>query len=385
MSVQRVDVPSAQVAQQIGQATAVEQARAVAEVQAAIVVAQQVPRTVATSVGQMEEACSQPALAERAFFRFPRGDTTVSGPSIHLARELARCWGNVQYGVQEMRRDDRAGISEMQAWAWDVQTNTRSSHVFIVPHKRDQRGGPKQLVDMRDIYENNANNGARRLREAIFAVLPIWYTERAKELCAETIRKGGGQPLDVRIANALKEFGRIGVTLEEIEQKLGRDQASWTEHDVAQLSVSFKSIQRGEVSRVEEFPPVERRVTAGEIVESVGGGAALSEEHTPAPGTGSGEAVDREAAGGEGHPVASSSPEPASPEPEEPSGPEITPETAAACRERIKAVRDAGLWNDVSKVPKAEGIPLNVTRMTEPQGQRFLELVPPPEPVAEVT
>src|SRR5690606_11464831 len=141
----------------------------------------QIPRDLASAVAAMRESCSQPALAERAFFRFPRGGHVVTGPSVHLARELARCWGNVQYGVQEMRRDDAAGTSEMQAWAWDVQTNTRSSHTFIVPHKRDKRDGPEKLVDMRDIYENNANNAARRLREAIFAVVPMWFTEQAKD------------------------------------------------------------------------------------------------------------------------------------------------------------------------------------------------------------
>lgn len=367
--IQRVEVPSAQQAQQIGQATAIEQARAVAEVQAVVVVAQQVPRIVPMALAQMEEACGQMALAERAFFRFPRGDGVVSGPSIHLARELARCWGNVQYGVQEMRRDDRAGISEMQAWAWDIQTNTRSSHVFIVPHKRDQRGGPKQLVDMRDIYENNANNGARRLREAIFAVLPIWFTERAKELCTETITKGGGEPLDVRIANAVKRFGQIGVSVEEMESKLGRDQAAWTEHDVAQLSVSYKSIQRGEVTRADEFPPIERRVTAADVAaqtEGGGGAASVEEAVTSAPDTS--ESTP---------PVAPDPP----PEPEVDPDPEVEPETAALCRARVKACQTAGVWGEMSKLPKAEKIPLNVSRMTQPQALRFLELVPEPEPI----
>lgn len=377
MSIERVEVPSVQQAAAISQATVVEQARAVAEVQAAIVVAQQVPRSVPTAVAQMEEACAQPALAERAFFRFPRGDGIVSGPSIHLARELARCWGNVQYGVQEMRRDDRAGLSEMQAWAWDVQTNTRSSHMFIVPHKRDQRGGPKQLVDMRDIYENNANNGARRLRESIFAVLPIWFTERAKDACMDTIKKGGGEPLDVRIANAVREFGKLGVSVDEMEAKLGRDQAAWTEHDVAQLLVSFKSIQRGEVSRVEEFPPVERRVTAAEVQASqtAGGGEQVSVEEgaAPAPSTpGDLPPVGSDGEAGETEPPA------VSPEPEiDP----LQPDTAAECRSRVRLARDAGAWESLSKLVKAEGIPLNVSRLSQAQALRFLELVPAPEPV----
>ena len=250
----------------VGQGTAVEQSRAVAEVQAAIVVAQQCPRSLPAALAEMRESCRQMALAERAFYRFPRAGGAVSGPSVHLARELARCWGNVQYGLVEMRRDDEFGQSEMQAFAWDVQTNSRTSSTFIVPHKRDTKEGAKALTDMRDIYENNANNGARRVREAIFAILPPWFVEEAKELCGQTLRNGGGKPLPQRVADAIKTFEGVGVTADRIEQKLGRPSGKWTEHDVAQLVVTFKSLQRGEVTIEDEFPV--ERVTAAEITQA---------------------------------------------------------------------------------------------------------------------
>jgi hypothetical protein len=262
-TVDRVAPPPAPVPGHIGQATAIEQSRAVAEVQAAVVVAQQCPRSITAAQAAMRESCAQKGLAERAFYRFPRGDGTVSGASVHLARELARTWGNVQYGIGELRRDDDAGFSEMQAWAWDVQTNTRSAQIFIVPHKRDTKTGIKQLVDMRDVYENNANNGARRLRECIFSILPPWFVEDAKERCSATLRDGGGKPLAQRIADAVKGFEGMGITVDQLEQKLGRKSDRWTEHDVAQLGVTFRSLERGEVNRDEEFPP--QRVTGAEI------------------------------------------------------------------------------------------------------------------------
>lgn len=251
----------------LGQGTAVEQSRAVAEVQAAVVVAQQCPRNIQTAIADMRASCAQQGLAERAFYRYSRGGQTVTGASVHLARELARCWGNIQYGVAELRRDDIAGESEMQAFAWDVQTNTRSAQIFIVPHKRDVKGGPKALTDMRDIYENNANNGARRLREAIFSVLPPWFTEEAKDLCNRTLADGGGKPLAQRVADAVRVFGALGISADQLTQHLGRPPGKWTEHDVAQLGVTYSSLQRGEISRDEAFPP--ERVTAAEITGSV--------------------------------------------------------------------------------------------------------------------
>jgi hypothetical protein len=167
----------------IGQGTAVEQSRAVAEVQAAIVVAQQVParhqrrhrrdaRVLPADVPR--RARLLPLLPRlREHHRRLRPPRPRTGPLL----------GQHPVRLVEMRRDDEYGQSEMQAFAWDVETNSRNSSTFIVPHKRDQKGGPKQLTDMRDIYENNANNGARRVREAIFAILPPWFVEEAKQIC----------------------------------------------------------------------------------------------------------------------------------------------------------------------------------------------------------
>ena len=236
------------------QGTVIEQTRAIAEVQAMVLVAQSSPRKTATAVEQMRESCAQRALASRAFFRFPRAGGTVTGASVHLARELARCWGNITYGVTELKRDEHKGISEMQAFAWDVQTNTRNAVVFIVPHVRDTKQGLKDLTDMRDIYENNANNGARRLRECIFRVLPPYLKEVAKATCYQTLEKGkGDKPLEVRAAEAVEAFKGIGISRDRLEAKLGPVR-NWTGADIANLEVSFMSIRRNEVIADDEFP-----------------------------------------------------------------------------------------------------------------------------------
>ena len=275
MSTQQLDrLRPAASAARIGQATAVEQSRAVAEVQAQVIVAQQFPRSMQAAVRAMEEACAQPALAGRALFRYPRGKddegnvNILSGPSVHLARELARCFGNLQYGITEMLRDDDHGQSEMMAWAWDMEANTRSSTTFIVPHKRDTRFGAKDLTDLRDIYENNANNGGRRVREMIFAVLPGWYVTRALELCAKTNEHGGGKPLAERIATAVKLFEQYRVSPARIAAKWGyRSVDELTATDVAQLAVIYSSLQQGTVSVADEFPAAEAPglVTAADL------------------------------------------------------------------------------------------------------------------------
>lgn len=262
-TVNQPPAPAARAADEIGQGTAIEQARAVAEAQAAVMVAQRCPRSVPEAIRQMRESCEQTGLAERAFFRYNRAGSQITGPSVHLARELARCWGNMRYGIVELRRDDTKGESEMHAFAEDLQTNTRATTTFIVKHLRDTKAGVKVLTDQRDLYENNANNGARRLREQIFAILPKWFTEDAQERCRATLEKGGDKPLPARIADLVRAFEGFGVADDQLERKIGREQSRWNAHDVAALTVIGRSIKNGETTVDDEFP--DSKVTADEI------------------------------------------------------------------------------------------------------------------------
>jgi len=252
-----------QPASHIGQATAIELSRAEAEVKAAVFVAQQNPRNQQAAVDEMRFVCRQYSVAEKAFFSYPKAKQTIKGPSIHLARELALIWGNLQHGTMELSRDTALGQSEILAYAWDLQRNSRSSQIFIAPHVIDTKGGKKGLTDLREIYENNSNLGARRLREAIFAVLPAWFVSEAIQICQETLDQGDGTPLADRIEEAISEYKRVGVTLQQLEKKVGRPRDEWTDKDAGELQVIYQSVYRGEMTRDEAFPP--EHITAAEI------------------------------------------------------------------------------------------------------------------------
>jgi hypothetical protein len=251
----------------VGQATAVEQARAVAEVQAAVMVAQQVPRNLDLATAQMQDTCGRKELADRAFFAFPRAGEQVAGPSIHLARELARCFGNVQYGINELRRDDEAHQSEMLAWAWDVQNNTRSTTTFIVPHARDTRTrGRVDLTELRDVYENNANHGARRLREMIFAILPAWFTAEAQAICQATLETADERPLAEQVKEAVDAFAQgPKVTEEQLVKRVGKPAKDWNAADVAQLRVLYQSLRQRTTTVEEAFGEPDTAVKAEEL------------------------------------------------------------------------------------------------------------------------
>lgn len=251
------------------QATVIEQARAVAEVQAAVTVAQAIPRDVARAVGEMRDSCGRLAMAERAFYAVPnRGN----GPTVHLARELARIWGNLDYSVRELRRDDEAGESEVMASAWDQQVNVRSSRSFVVPHQKMVGKGAfkkrEAIIDLDDVYRNNQSVGAKAVRECVFSVLPRWFTEEAQDICRKTLNQGEGKPLDVRIAEAVKLYADLGITQARIEAKIGRKRGQWDAGDVGQLAIDYTSITRDGVAADSLFP--EQPITPSELVGLVG-------------------------------------------------------------------------------------------------------------------
>ena len=66
---------------------------AVTSVLASIWIAKQFPRDLAEVTARMNQACSRLTLAQSATYAFPRGGTTVEGPSIRLAEALIGAWG----------------------------------------------------------------------------------------------------------------------------------------------------------------------------------------------------------------------------------------------------------------------------------------------------
>lgn len=253
-----VTTPRATIASN-SEATAIEQARAVAEVAAAVKVAQDCPRDTAAAINEMKAACSQPALARRAFFSLPRAGGRIEGSTVHLAREIARCWGNIDYGIRELRRDDTNGVSEMQAWAWDQQSNVRSSRSFVVPHAiMAGRGADKKrkpLTDLADIANNNNSVAARAVRETIFTVLPVWFREQAEDVATATLQgNGSGKTLDQRRADAVSHFDSMwSVTRDQLEGYLSRKVANWTAQDLGFLEVLAGEFKRGEKRPEDEF------------------------------------------------------------------------------------------------------------------------------------
>lgn len=196
-----------------------DQQRAVAEVQAAMMIARMNPRDQIAAMDRILNACARPTLADAAVYTYSKGGSDVSGPSIRLAEAMAQAWGNMQFGIREL--DQANGESTVQAYAWDVETNTRREITFQVPHTRHTKKGSYKLTDPREIYELVANQGSRRLRACILAVIPGDVTEAAVSQCENTMRtKADTSPEAMQ--KMVAAFEPFGVTKEQIEKRIQR-------------------------------------------------------------------------------------------------------------------------------------------------------------------
>ena len=224
--------------------------RAIAEVQAALVIAKQFPRNLIEAYDRVMNACQRPGLAQSAVYSYARGGTSVTGPSIRLAEMLAQNWGNIQYGIRELSSEN--GESTVEAFAWDVETNTRQTKVFQVPHIRYTRQGTKKLTDPRDIYELVANNGARRLRACILGVIPGDVVDAAVDQCEKTIHASADTSPE-GVQKLIKAFEQFGVSKDDIEGFIQRRVDAITPANVVSLRKIFTSLRDGMSSAKDWF------------------------------------------------------------------------------------------------------------------------------------
>lgn len=200
-------------------------------------------------------------------YAYPRGDETVTGPSIRLAECIAQKWGNLEFGIRELSQ--AGGVSEVEAYAMDLETNTRQTKIFHVPHKRYTKRGSYPLTDPRDIYEYVANQGARRLRACILGVIPGDVVEEAIAECERTVKRGG-EPIELRLKKMVEAFAGFEVTQAQIERRLNHKLEATSEAELLNLKKIYRTLKDGFADVSQFFEPVAAKTAAGDLNETLG-------------------------------------------------------------------------------------------------------------------
>lgn len=233
------------------------------EVQAAMVVAKKFPRDENAAWQRIITACHRKTLAEQAMYEYPRGGTKVTGPSIRLAEAMAQAWGNIDFGITEL--EQRGGESVVMAYAWDLETNSRQTKIFTVPHVRSTKNGNYPLTDPRDIYEMVANQGARRLRACILGIIPGDVIDSAIEECQKTLSGNNKTPLIDRVRKGAKMFDeKFSVTIPMLEKYIGCKLEAFSENDLIRLNNVYRSLNDGMAKR-EDYFDIAAGLEVGEV------------------------------------------------------------------------------------------------------------------------
>lgn len=183
------------------------------------------PRHEDTIVGQVLTNFARRDLAEKAMYSIPIAGSSrpVTGPSVHMAKELARMWGNVIYGSYVV--DDFPERRTVKGWAWDLETNVRveADQTFAKMVERKVAGKTQFMpADERQLLTLTNNNAAKVVRNVILQVLPDHIKRKAmqtaRKALSEEIKKNPDQFRD----DLVVAFTRVGVKGKDIEDLVGK-------------------------------------------------------------------------------------------------------------------------------------------------------------------
>jgi flagellar motility protein MotE (MotC chaperone) len=175
--------------------------------------------------------------------------------------------------------EQRNGESTVEAFAWDVETNTRQVKIFQVKHERHTKKGSYRLEDPRDIYEAVANQGARRLRACILGIVPGDVIEAAQNQCEQTL-KAKADTSPEALKKLVEAFAAYKVTKEQIEKRIQRHLDTITPAQLIQLRKIYNSMKDGMSGPSDwfEMAPEKKEVDASSLKEKVKGKVQKVEE-----------------------------------------------------------------------------------------------------------
>lgn len=251
-------------------------AREQSDIQAAIVSAKRFPRDETAAYTKIIKSCQRPSFAEGCTYSFPRGGAQISGPSVQLAREQARCWGNLRYGLRIVAEtDDEVHI---KGYALDVETNSLVEMEDRFRKKIQRKRGGKTIwiePDERDLRELVCRRGAICVRNSILQLLPPDITDDAVRQARRTMEQAAKGEIQQDRAGAIRRmalaFRDLGVTTEMLKGYLKHDVESIDEKELAELRGVYKSMLDGNSRREEHFgAEVDKPKTDAEIRDQLG-------------------------------------------------------------------------------------------------------------------
>lgn len=129
--------------------------------------AKKYPRDIQQSINNsIAMATMSMETAQSCSYALIREGKPIVGPSVHLARIIASCWGNIKTDAKVIQTTDKQVVS--RGSCWDLETNVSST--FDISRSIIGKTGKRFSNDVITATGNATNSIA--YRNAVFAVVP---------------------------------------------------------------------------------------------------------------------------------------------------------------------------------------------------------------------
>jgi hypothetical protein len=189
------------------------------------------------------------------YYRFPvqnrRENRTdwIEGPSIKLANDLARMYGNCEVDIRTLDLGD--------SWLFYARFTDFETGFSLTRPFQQYKGASKMGNDdarKKDIaFQIGASKAIRNVVVNALQTYADFAFEEAKNALVERI----GKNLDgwrVKIADRIKD---LGIDVKRVEAVMGRVAVDWLAPDMSRIIAMMKSINDGMATLDETFPPLE--------------------------------------------------------------------------------------------------------------------------------
>jgi len=230
-------------------------------------------------------------LAARAgddwFYRFPvrnrdGGSDHIDGPTIKLANDVARIFGNCSVEIREMDVGD--------AWVFyarfcDIETGFSMERAY---RQRKSQGSMKTKDAERQLDLAYQIGQSKAIRNVVVNSLQIYADHALSEAKNSLVEKIGRSLDSWRDRTVARIHAKLGIDITRVERKVGRATKDWLAPDIAQVIAMCEAIADGMATVDEQFPEVgvpDARASAGAADMAGGRGStadARPSSHQPA-------------------------------------------------------------------------------------------------------
>jgi len=223
------------------------------------------------------------------FYRFPvktkEGRDWIEGPSIKLANNVARLYGNCYIQVREF---DMGDAFTFYARFTDLETGFSMERAY---RQRKSQTSMRTKDADRALDITYQIGQSKAIRNVIVNALQL-HCDFAFEEARNSLVEKIGKDLATWRERTLQGLTKIPVELVRAERAIGRSAKEWTASHVAQVIAMMKSVADGMATVEETFPPLEAPTAPeGAQMPDAPAGTALRQQpeggaQSTSPGTG---------------------------------------------------------------------------------------------------